>query len=64
MTEPEDNKAARLPGVYGLQNLGSRITMFQEKAEQHKEKQKSNPFSGSFDGVEAAKQKLNKEDPK
>jgi len=68
MTEPEeivrrDSNVNRLPGLYGNTDLGSRITMFQEKAEQHKEKQKTNPFSGSFDAVASAKQKLNKEDP-
>jgi len=59
----EDKGQARLPGVYGNLDLGSRITMFQEKADSHKEKQKLNPFSGSFDAVASAKQKLNKEDP-
>lgn len=53
----------RLPGLYGNTDLGSRITQFQNKAEQHKEKQKLNPFSGSFDAVAAAKQKLSKDDP-
>lgn len=54
----------RLPGLYGNTDLGSRINMFTEKAEKHYEKQKLNPFSGNFDAVEAAKQKLNKDDPK
>lgn len=53
----------RLPGVYGNLELNSRITMFQEKADKHQEKQKLNPFSGSFDAVASAKQKLNKDDP-
>lgn len=55
--------ADRLPGLYGNTGLNSRITMFQEQAEKHKEKQKINPFSGSFDAVAAAKQKLTKDDP-
>lgn len=50
--------------LYGNTDLNSRITMFQEQAEKHKEKQKLNPFSGTFDAVAAAKQKLSKEDPK
>ncbi|KAF7495567.1 Actin-binding Rho-activating protein [Sarcoptes scabiei] len=49
--------------LYGNTDLNSRITMFQEQAEKHKEKQKLNPFSGTFDAVAAAKQKLSKEDP-
>ncbi|KAH9408939.1 PREDICTED: actin-binding Rho-activating protein [Rhagoletis zephyria] len=53
----------RLPGLYGNTDLGSRINMFTEKAEKHYEKQKLNPFSGNFDAVEAAKQKLSKDDP-
>ncbi|CAG2163436.1 unnamed protein product [Oppiella nova] len=63
MSESDENKTNRLPGLYGNTDLGSRITQFQERADQHKEKQKLNPFSGSFDAVSAAKQKLNKEDP-
>lgn len=54
----------RLPDAYGNIELGSRITMFQEKADKHQEKQKLNPFSSSFDAVAAAKQKLTKDDPK
>lgn len=54
---------ARLPGLYGNADLGSRITQFQGKVDKHYEKQKLNPFSGNFDAVEAAKQKLSKEDP-
>lgn len=64
MSESDDNPINRLPGLYGNTDLGSRITMFQEKAEKHHEKQQTNPFSGSFDAVAAAKQKLSKEDPK
>jgi len=63
MSESDDNKMSRLPGLYGNPDLNSRITMFQEKAEQHHQKQKTNPFSGSFDAVAAAKLKLSKEDP-
>jgi len=66
MSEPnpeESNAVNRLPGLYGNPDLGSRISKFQEKADQHKQKQKTNPFSGSFDAVAAAKQKLSKEDP-
>jgi len=64
--------SARLPsltggltdkGLYGNTDLGSRITQFQEKADKHYEKQKLNPFSGNYDAVEAAKQKLAKDDP-
>lgn len=60
---PSLDGTSRLPGLYGNTDLGSRITMFQEKAEKHYEKQKANPFSGSFDAVAAAKQKLTKDDP-
>ncbi|XP_054165481.1 actin-binding Rho-activating protein-like [Oppia nitens] len=60
--EEEKNKTNRLPGLYGNTDLSSRISQFQGRADQHKEKQKLNPFSGSFDAVAAAKQKLNKED--
>ncbi|OTF82610.1 Costars domain containing protein [Euroglyphus maynei] len=63
MAEENDQSKFRLPGLYGNTDLNSRINMFQEKAEKHKEKQKLNPFSGSFDAVASAKQKLNKEDP-
>lgn len=63
-TMDKAKKEIRLPGVYGNLDLNSRITKFQEKAEQHREKQKLNPFSSSFDAVAAAKQKLSKDDPK
>ena len=63
---PESKSSAlnRLPGVYGNTPLSSRVTAFQEKVDSHKEKQKSNPFSGNFDAVASAKQKLSKDDPK
>lgn len=61
MAESDEKKPIR---IFGNDSLSSRVNAFQQKAEEHKEKQKVNPFSGSFDAVAAAKQKLNKEDPK
>ncbi|KAH9423976.1 hypothetical protein DERP_005561 [Dermatophagoides pteronyssinus] len=63
MADENDQSKFRLPGLYGNTDLNSRINKFQEQADKHKEKQKLNPFSGSFDAVASAKQKLNKEDP-
>lgn len=48
--------------IFGNLDLSDRVNMFQQKAEQHQKKQQLNPFSGSFDRVAAAKEKLNRQD--
>ena len=49
MAEENDQSKFRLPGLYGNTDLNSRINMFQEQAEKHKEKQKLNPYIDNYE---------------
>jgi len=65
MEEANKSSTEKTPGVviYGNSRLSDRVNAFQQKAEQHKSKQLSNPFSGHMDSG-ATKKPLDVNDPK
>lgn len=49
--------------IYGNTGLSTRVAQFQQKAEKHKEKQATNPFSGEWKGP-TVKNVFDKSDPR
>lgn len=59
------NAGAKSPiKIYGNDALSTRVAAFQKKAEEHKVKQKSNPFSQSGSVSDIGCQKWDKNDPR